>query len=136
MKFSAVVGPTGGPRPHNLTGYMDWLKRRRGQRIEIELRDEAAIRSNRQNRYWFGVVVQFFRDEWEREGHVVPRDVVHDVLVRTFADIDETKTPLGNGRRSTRSMTVAEFSKLIDTVGEYALHKYGATIPTPEEWSE
>ena len=36
VKFSAVVGPTGGPRPHNLTGYMDWLNYPEGPPYEEE----------------------------------------------------------------------------------------------------
>jgi len=44
----------------------EWLKKRSGQRVEVELRDEAAIRSNRQNRYWFGCVIPFVADQWHR----------------------------------------------------------------------
>ena len=44
------------------------------------------------------------------------------------------ETPLGKARRrSTADMTVDEFSALIDTTGEYVVHKYGEPLPAPSE---
>lgn len=146
MRTAASVTPEGTLRIYETTRLDAWLAKRKGQRIELELRTEAQIRSSQQNRYWHGVVVSTVADLWEREGVrmrtaggvviPLPKEAVHDALVTAFGGGVVT-TPLGRARRkSTTQMTVEEFSGLIDAVRDYALQKYGSVIPTPEEWSE
>lgn len=137
MRFSAFSDGT--LRVRNPEQWSEWLVKRKGQRLEVELRDEAAIRSSRQNRYYWGVCIPFIQECWQRDSGAalpLPKDAVHDALVRALAETEEQMTPLGPGRRSSSSMTVAEFTRLIDAVREYALTKYESHIPTPEEWSE
>jgi hypothetical protein len=116
--------------------------------VAVELLDEAAIRSNRQNRYFHGPVLDFVAALWKQDGYryvtpegaemPLPKEAIKDALVTAFAG-RPVKTPVGPARRiSTASMTVAEFSALIDWIASYCLHKDGArgVLPSPEEWSE
>ena len=137
MRLPASIGPDGALR-FDSERVQAWCLKRPGQRVEMELRDEAAIRSNRQNRYWHGCVVSGIRDIWKAErGVLYDHDAVHGALVGAFGG-EWTKTPLGLERPSSASMPVARFSRMIDEVREYALHEYEHpyVIPTPEEWSE
>ena len=139
MRFAAAVRADGSLLIYAEEAWKKALIKRKGQRVELELRDEAAIRSHRANAYWWAVCVPFVQECWQREtGDVLPlpKEAVHDALVTAFGG-GVVMTPLGKARRnSTAAMTVVEFSTLIDAVREYALQKYGSVIPTPEEWGE
>lgn len=138
MRFSASVAPDGSLRVYVHERWAGWLAERKGQRLEVELRDEAAIRSNRQNRYWWAVCVKTVQECWQLERGdrlPLPKEHVHDALVMAFGG-GLVETPLGRTRKSSASMTVEEFSKLIEATAEYLHHKYGCVLPKPEEWSE
>ena len=140
MRFNGFVGPDGSFRPWDNHRWVEWLRKHKGQRIEVELRDEKAIRSSRQNRYWWGVIVPFFADQFQRErgdALPLPHDVVHDVLVFTFATGERSReTPFGTGRRSSASMTTVVFTEMIDRARESARERYQSEIPSPEEWGD
>ncbi len=121
-----------------------WLLKHKGQDIEMELHDKAKIRSDRQNRYWYGCVVKFVAEQWHREGRrmvtdtgaevPLPRWAVHDALLLAFGG-PMVETPLGMARQSSRDKTVADFSALIETVGAYVLHEYQSVLPSSEDWT-
>lgn len=138
MKFAASVTADGTIRIHDHHRRDRWTAQRLDQRIEVELRDAAAIRSDRQNRYWWAVCVPFVQECWQRERGArlpLPKEAVHDALMTAFGGgwID---TPLGRARNSSARMKVDDFTRLIESVQEYALTKYEAVLPTPEDWSE
>lgn len=145
MKLHAMIREGEIRLPQFTTPQVAWLLKRNGQGVEVEIRDQAAIRSNRQNRYWWGCIVKTVAEQWEREGILwqevpgvptpLPTDVVHDALVTAFGD-GFVDTPFGRARRSTTSYSVKEFTRLIDRVAEWYLEKYKGHLPKPEEWSE
>lgn len=119
-----------------------WLVKRKGQRLEVELRDEAAIRSDRQNRYFHGPLIDHVAALWWEDGirycspegveFPMPREAIKDALVTAFGG-GVIETPLGKARRrSTADMTVAEMSALFERINEYCVHKVGARGPIPD----
>jgi hypothetical protein len=107
----------------------DWLKKRPHQ---------TAIRSARQNRYWYGVVVQTVNEIWTREARretPYPKGAVHGALVGAFGG-DWVETPLEIVRPSSAELTVAEFSQMIDAVAGWLKDEYKVILPSPEEWME
>ena len=147
MRFLGMVGPDGLFHPWSPEAWVRWLEKRMGQRVEVELRDEAAIRSSRQNRFLHGPVLDFVAALWWKDGVryrisdgaelPLPKEAVKDALVTAFGG-GVIPTPLGKARRrSTADMTVVEFSEMLDRINEYCTHKEGARgpIPTPEEWN-
>ena len=134
MRFSA--SSDGALLVHDQQRWAHWLTKHRGQLIEVELRDAKAIRSNRQNKFWWAVVIPLVRGQWEREkATLISPEFVHDALVGAFGG-DWRDTPLGRARRSSTDMTIEEFSKLIEQTSEYLKDQYGCVLPSPEEWNE
>lgn len=148
MRFSGFVGRSGDLRIHREDRWVEWLKPRKGQPVEVELRDEAAIRSNRQNRFLNGPVVDEFARVWHADGYryvldrqpqTLPRRVVRSWMLDRFCPHDCIEGPGGEDRyvrQSTADLTVAEFSVMLDDMNEYLVHKDGerGIFPDPEEW--
>jgi hypothetical protein len=132
----------------------EWAFRRPDQRIEVELRDEAAIRSSRQNRFLHGPVLDEFARVWHVDGwryfatsdpgedpQPLPRWMVRARVLETFCPHSFAYDGEGNAhrqRKSTADMTVREMSAMFDEMNEYLVHKEGerGMLPSPEEWSE
>lgn len=127
-----------------------WREKRKGTRIEVELRDEAAIRSNRQNRFLHGPVLDEFARVWKADGwrhvneereHELPRWMVRARVLAAFCPHDWVTLPDGGRmmvRRSSADLSRAEFSAMLEEMAEYLVHKDGerGLLPSPEEWSE
>lgn len=137
MRFSAHVDNHGTLNFYDLIRLSKWLAERKGQRLEVELRDEAAVHSDRQRGYWFGCVVQTVNEIWTREkGRELPyhKDAIHGALLRAFGT-EWLDTPMGKERPSFASMSKAQVSKLIDGVAEWLVERYAVVLPSPEEWT-
>lgn len=137
MRFAGTVGPDGTFRPWDPGGYLGWFRARRGQRVEVELRDEAALHSDRQRRYWFGCVVPTVNEVVTLEkGHGVPypKTAIHGMLMRVFCE-DEVEGPDGPERPSFSELSKSKTSKLIDDVKAWLWDKHQVRLPEPEEWS-
>ena len=136
MHFTGKVTRDGtGVVVYDRERWSGWLEKHPGQSINFEVLLKGQPRSGAQNRYWWGVIVPFFQQVWQEERQTevpYPKEVVHDVMVRTFVD-RYYETPLGTARPSTAQLTTAEFTKLIDDAREYAWQKYQSRIPEPEE---
>ena len=93
-------------------------------RYEVTIKRYRAKRSDAQNKYYWGVVVQMIADETGNN-----KDMTHDGLRSMFL-IDKTgKMPV---IRSTTSMTTKEFMEYIDTVVLWAAEFLGVIVPPPD----
>lgn len=146
--FACVVTPMGELRPVDEDRARALLSRA-GQRIQVREVDAGEQRREKQNNYWWGVIVEVYRLKWqavleERHGYVVtiPPGAVHAKLLRIFGhDVEAPvtyETPWGDEeyRPSSRVMSVRRFSRLIDDAREAYWHEYGEQIPSPDEWTE
>ena len=134
MRFAAHVTDGGVLQVYDEAKWHQALDKRSGKRVWVELLSEAQIRSNQQNRRWWGLIVPAVQECWQRDrGDTLPlpKEAVHDALVAAFGG-GMVKTPLGRARRSTTSMSTEEFTALMEAVEEYALHKYQMVIPDEE----
>lgn len=139
MRFLASVGANGSLAIHDHARWAKALQRNRGKRVELELRNETEVRSDRANRYWWGVVIPFVAEQWGRTRQSdapVDKHVIHDALVGALSPVEPIETELGLVRPRSSQMSVAEFSQMIEAVREWAFQKYQAHLPGPEEWNE
>jgi hypothetical protein len=109
-----------------------------GKRVVVTVETEQQRRTSQANRYWRGVVVEFFREVWsqqQRTPHGLPpysNDDAHDVLVRVL--LGEEPGPMGRTiRKSTAHLPSDVFSKLVSDAKELAWQQYQARIPEPNE---
>lgn len=102
--------------------------------IDVELQDARRMHSRQQEKFWWGVAVPIIMECWrhEKEWAVAPsKDVAHGALVR--AVFGEIQTPLGPERRSSKDLTLEEYSQLIEWARDYLLTKYKVNLPEPGE---
>lgn len=135
--FAGEVSAAGKLRLFNPAGFTTALLRLRGRRVALRLLGEAAIRSDRQNRYWWGVCVETVRRCWQHATAAplpLPKEAVHDALVASI--LGTIETPLGRVRVRTKTLPVERMTYLIDETRSYARERYQSEIPSPEEWAE
>lgn len=135
--FEVTVLPNGDLRPSGRS-----YRARQGEVLTVRELTASEIRTARQLRYWFGAVVKAIRSVWahpptplnpEGRGIDYGKDGTHYGLLKAFAD--EIETPFGSAHPFSRSMTKAQFSRLVDAVRLYADEDCKIHVPTPEEWN-
>lgn len=94
--------------------------------VDITIRRHRKTRSDRQHRYYFGVVVAVLA---EFTGYT--SDEMHDALKWKFLRVDpESLLPTV---RSTTSLTTVEFEDFLELVRAWAAADLGVVIPLPNE---
>lgn len=105
--------------------FNDDLKSLADKEIVIELKKYTKIRSNNQNRYYWGVVIKTLCDELGYSD-----DEMHSTLKAMFLIDMTNKIPKV---RSTQSLTTAEYEEYLSTIRNWASANLSIYIPLPNE---
>jgi hypothetical protein len=109
-----------------------------GEEIEIEVRELHEGRSQRANRYYFGVVLKLISEE---TGHSV--DDVHEAMVKQFLPDEQKQVEFFHrltgekmqvtvgGRRSSK-LSREDFYTFVEQVRAWAGEFLGVTTPDPD----
>lgn len=107
-----------------------------GKEIEVIFRLKKKHRSDPQNRYYWGVVVEMIRAGMKEMGDTVTPDQVHEFLKWRFlrvSKIDEsTGEVLYEYAGSTAKLKTVEFSEYIEKCCQFAAEMLGVSIPLPQ----
>jgi len=115
---------------HNQSLYEKYLKTLAGQFITVTFQRIKRIRSSRQNRFWRGVYVPMIA---QRCGYLTSEhDSVHDELCRLFLGLREDAHPALQIRISSRTLSTAQFSQLIEQTQIWAATTLGLELPDPD----
>lgn len=105
-------------------------------RLLVTLKQVKRKRSNRQNRYYWGLVVPLIRQMFEDGGNVVDEDEIHGFLKEHVGKLTKVIIdPSGTRRKVVRSSTetdTAEFEDYLTKVRAWAA-EMGCSIPEPNE---
>lgn len=101
--------------------------------VFVALQDEKRVRSNAQNRYWWGTCVPTVLSCWKEKfpKYTFNPQAVHGALVQ--ARFGRVWTPLGPQRVSSTVLTTEEFADLIEWTKDYAREEFDVYIPEPNE---
>ena len=106
-----------------------FLARHEGKSLALTFRRPADIRTNAENRYYWGVIVRMVSDEMG----IIP-DEAHDFLKGLFlkegVEVEEKRFEIV---RSTASLTVAQFEEYCEKARQWAASELGCVIPLPGE---
>lgn len=102
-----------------------WLVTLEGQRVTVEVKKFRKNRTDAQNRYWWGCVIDILSKHTGYE----PEEM-HDAIKIKFLPVE--KAGLISGR-STARLNTAEFNDLIERVQRWAAQDLQVYIPDPEE---
>ena len=107
-----------------------------GKEIEVLFRLKKKHRSDPQNRYYWGVVVEMIRAGMKEMGDIVTADQVHEFLKWRFlrvSKIDEgTGEVLYEYAGSTAKLKTVEFGEYIEKCCQFAAEMLGVSIPLPQ----
>jgi hypothetical protein len=108
-----------------------WLKSLEGQHVDVVVRAHRERRSDRQNKYWWGIVIPIISHELGYDKH--EHDAVHYALVsKCFGVRQDAKLGEVPNVRSSH-LTTVQFTELIDWAVRWAATEYGIEVPLPNE---
>ena len=136
-KFMVQCKISGG----KLNGYASeairkFIESNEGKNIEVVIKRKRAKRSDRQNRYYWGVVIPIVHGEFRNLGHNLNPEEVHFFLKQKF-NYKMVCSPdgelIGEVPKSTAELNKHEFMEYIDKVIQWAAEILNITIPQPNE---
>lgn len=93
-------------------------------------------RTDAQNRYYRGVIVECLRCTLRNQGDICTNDEAHVFLADKFLMFpvihSETGEVLGNSRKSTSKLDVQEFCEFIELCIAYLADSLNIVVPPPE----
>ncbi len=114
----------------------DVIRRMEGKKITITVSKYRRKRSIWQNRYYWGVVIQYVTKMFEDEGNVITEEEVHDFLKSTVGKLYRTVVdPAGEVHQTLKSSTeldTREWEDYMEQVRAWAA-AMGTVIPLPNE---
>jgi hypothetical protein len=94
--------------------------------VNLTIKRHRKDRSNRQNKYYWGVVIQILSDAWGWED---PEEL-HEAIKIKFLLIEDR--PL-KSVKSTASLSTVEFEDLMTRIRVWAQSEHNIRIPAPNE---
>jgi len=107
--------------------YLVQISRLEGQRIEVVLRKQKVERSNQQNSYYWGVIIEILKNH---TGYT--KDEMHEALKEKFLSAIPDEHGLKK-IRSTAKLNTTEFEEYLDKVRMLAAQNLNCYIPLPNE---
>lgn len=128
LVWLARVDEDGRIKPDRRHDFLRHVKGFTGQQVEVIVRKPRKQRSDRQNRYYWGVMLAILS---EHLGYEEPEEL-HEALKLHFLRVEDPEKPLP-GLRSTASLSTREFEEYVEKVRMFASIEYGCYIPEPNE---
>lgn len=114
-----------------------------GHRLEVEVRLHEDAKTDRQRRYYHGIVLKSIAEQARPNGQQFPRAVWKEHFRAEFLGFKNVtainpltrRKALRRVRISTEDLGVRAYSKLIDRVSAFAATELGVTFPASfEQW--
>jgi hypothetical protein len=127
IKFHGVV-KQGRIKFDSPEKYLVYLAGLEGKRIELTLHKERNSRSNQQNKFYWGIVIEILGEHF---GYT-PEEM-HEELKRKFNPVHSKIDPEASFGGSTTKLSTVEFIDYIDRITRWAASEYQIYIPDPNE---
>lgn len=98
-----------------------------GRQVTVDIKPIRKLRTNEQNRYYWGVVIDLLSDY---TGYTP--DEMHLALKMEFLKVE--RAGLLPTARSTTELDTAEFNRYIEQIRDWASMKLNVYIPEPNEY--
>lgn len=110
-----------------------------GKEIEIVLKKARSKRTDLQNRYYWGCVVETVRQALKELGHRLDKDEVHYFLREKFNYKELVNENTGESIKipqSTTAMTKSEFVEYVEKIAQWCAEFLNVAIAEPNEQTE
>jgi hypothetical protein len=113
--------------------FLRWLSRLAGERVDLSVRKHQSKRSLDQNRYWFWAMGFLAHETWGEDDADARERMHYWLLIQRFGaqDIGGYTVP----KRTSRRLSTAEFSEMIEWMVMFAARDLGVVVPLPNEIS-
>lgn len=128
MRFVLDVSLDGFLR--NPVEWLAGIARFAGQKVVVTIDKWQASRSARQNRYYFGAIVEPLGEFF---GYY--KDEMHEVLKCKFLTVVDARTGFTYVRH-TSSLTTGEFETYLVRCRQWAADNYGISVQLPNEYEQ
>ena len=105
--------------------FKEYYQQFEGKEVQILVESKKRKRSNKQNRYYWGVVISILCDYFGYDN-----DEMHEALKWQFLRKKDLDPPTVG---STRKMSTVEWEDYMSKVRSWASLEYGVNIPEPNE---
>ena len=99
----------------NKGAFRSYLALFEGKPIELIIREKRYVRSDEQNKYYWGVIISILGDNFGYE-----KDEMHEILKKKF------------GIKSTSDLKSPEFKEYINKIIVWAASDLGIALPDPD----
>lgn len=141
MEHIFNVSEKGELKPISKKIFQDEMNFHKGKSIVISIKRYRNQRSNQQNKYYWGVVINLIKQVMFELGNEYTAEDVHCLCVSMF--LSETKSIINNHTaevigevaviKSTTQLNTTEFLEYIDKVRKWASEFFCLEIPDPEK---
>lgn len=109
-----------------------YLRSLAGRRVDVVVKIHREKRSDRQNRWWWGIAVPLIAHELGYDKH--EHEMVHYALVAKcfgtkFDPVMKQEIPLVRSSQ----LTTVQFSELMEWAVRWAAQEHGISVPLPNE---
>lgn len=116
----------------------EWARMNIGRDVKLTLEIRRHNRSNKQNAYYWGVVVPLVQEGIKELGHWLTTEETHDYLKKEF---NPAEMELENGHclmvpGSTTDMSTVDFMAYLEKIQFFAANMLGVPIPDPQSQTE
>ena len=120
--------------------YFDlWCKEQAGKTCEVKIKP-IGRKSDPLRRYYFGVVVELYRQAFRNIGHNLTKDDTHD-FIKTLCPSMTSEIVLPTGEVKTRYLSIADksftntaFLTYIEELKQWAAEELDLIIPDPNDF--
>jgi len=125
-KFSAIV-TNGKLILDDAIAFLSQLRSMEGKQIVLTLEYKKKLRSLKENKYYWGVIIAILSD-WSGEEDA---EVIHDALKRKFLTSRAYKDLIFT--ESTTNLSTTEFEEYCAKIRQWASLEHSVYIPLPNE---
>lgn len=126
----------GNDRP----AFLNQISKIRNRSVKVRVVVEGKRRSQWQNNYYYGVVVELLRSSLSEEwGEPISKDEMHEILKWQCNWREKVNEATGETLRiphTTTDMTTVEFEEYLERCRRFALDWFNLEIPLPNEQTE
>lgn len=119
----------------NRKRFEQWCRENSGKDVVVKIERKYKKRSNPQNRFYHGVVVQEVKLGFLNVGYDMKADEVHHFLKQKFniLQIPGVGGEVIEVPGSTTDMTTVQFMEYVERIAQWAAEYLGVVIPAPNE---
>jgi hypothetical protein len=137
MKIEIITDVVNGKFKRNLNRIQQVVKSLEGKEVKVVISQVFKKRSERQNNYYWGVVIPIMQNTMLDTGNAMDIDDIHLMLrvkfLKQIISINEETGEVAERVKSTTELSTIEFMDFVSKVRFWAIDFFGVEIPEPNE---